>query len=385
MFTATTALKNIRRHSRKSALYFLICVIAVSTLQIYIAVIDRTEKQLHELPGAMPVLARVASLDGSRFTGLQIPEKTVDGLIYSDHVSDLKLTVLLGGWFGDQIDEDFLDNQIGGIVGANAIIALEELNPDDVMWLPGYGPDFLGGDEAVCLMDSKLMKTCGLSLGDDAPLGLFYFKYESRNMVSFQHLDLTKLRIVGTAELSMATVGVGASSVIMPFEAVRDIFQRRDVTFYASSASFNVRDALMLNDFKAEMETLQLKSVSPYGDVYALVSANQGAALVVNDAAFISSATRLRESMSLLRGFLPLIAATLVAVGYFSAYLAVQNRREEYAVYRLLGMSGRGAMKLYFTEIAALTLSGSLFGVLLSAAFGVGGFNTGAVVFFTFP
>jgi ABC-type antimicrobial peptide transport system permease subunit len=114
------------------------------------------------------------------------------------------------------------------------------------------------------------------------------------------------------------------------------------------------------------------------------VLTNQGAALMVNDAAFIGAATKLQESLFLLRGFLPLLAAALAAVGYFVSYLMIQTRREEYAVLRLLGMGRRGAMGLYFTETAALTFGGSLLGVLISAAFGIGGAGVGVRVFFMF-
>ncbi|SHH84810.1 FtsX-like permease family protein [Sporobacter termitidis DSM 10068] len=383
MFTFSNALKSICRHSRKSALYFLICVIAVLTLQIYMAGIDKTEKQLLQLPAAIPISASVASLDGTRFDGLQIQETTVDGLLHSAHVRDLQLTVLLRCGIGDFSPKELRKYAIWGAIGTNTTAALEGLETDSVTWLPGYGPDVLTGAEAVCLMDSHLMEINGWTLGDTVPLNLYYYLYGSRGTVSYEPVELVETRIVGAADLRSAVTN-NSADVVIPFEYGRAVFHNQGIAFHASSASFYVRDALALNTFKAEMKTLSLSQVSSSGDAAIMVLANQGAALLVNDAAFISSATRLQESLSLLKGFFPLLAAVLAAIGYFVAYLMIQNRREEYAVHRLLGMSRRKSMGLYFTEITALTLSGSLFGVFLATAFSGGSFSAGVTVFLLF-
>lgn len=378
MFIFSNAYKNLQRHMRKSLLYFLICVIAVLTLQIYIAGIDRTEKQLLQLPDAMPIPASVSSLDGSRFDGLQIPEKTVDGLQSTSHVGELKLTGLLQCGIGEYSDDVYGKHVIWGVTGINTIEALEGLEPDAVTWLPGYDTSCLSGNEAVCLVDSLLMEIYGWSLGDSVPLDLYYFKYGDYGEISFEPIELVETRIVGTSDLMMIN---NSPNIIIPFEYERDIFHRQGITFHASSASFYVREPLALNDFKAEMRTLQLSRVSSSGDVALSVLANRGAALLVNDAAFISAATRLQETLALLRGFLPLLSAVLATIGYFVAYLMIQNRREEYAVLRLLGMRKSECVGLYFTEMAVLTLGGSLFGVLLSTSIKIGSISTGVLSF----
>ncbi len=378
MFTLSNALKNVRRHLRKSILYFLICVVAVLTLQIYIAGIDRNEVQLFQLPDALPISATVANLDGSSFTGLQIREQTVDGLQSSNYVRDLQLTVSLQTGV-DDFPGVYAENQRLSVEGANTLAALEGLEPDAVTWLPSYGPDFLGGDEAVCVASSMVMGISGWSLGDSIPLDLYNFRFDNSGAVFYDELGLMEARIVGVADLNMAAT---APTFVIPFETARAAFRNHGVEFTASSATFYVRAPLKLNDFKAEMKTLLLYQAVTDGSAAMSVLANQGVSLLVNDAAFISAATRLQETLSLLRGFLPLIAVVLAAVGYLVAYLMIQNRREEFAVLRMLGLSKGAGMGLYFTEMAILTLSGSLLGVVISTAFGIGGFDVGVLMFF---
>jgi hypothetical protein len=378
MFVFPNAAKNIRRYYRNSILFFLICVIAALTFEVYIAGVDRTEKQLLRLPSAMPIEARVSSLDGARFDGLQIEEKTVDGLQVSSHVRDLKLTASLRGGIGEyspDVQGKFL---IWNVVGINAIDALEGLEVGAIKWLPGYGPNVFSGDETACVLDSTVMGIYGWSLGDSVPLNMHYYRYENFGAVTFVPLELTDIRIVGVAEPDTPAT---ALSFIIPFETVRAIYHRQGVSFRAASASFYVRDALLLNEFKEEMKTYRLTDLSAVtGNISAMLLSNQGTSLIVNDAAFISAATRLRETLSLLKGFLPLLAAALATIGYFIAYLIVQSRREEYARYRLLGSSRLKSMGIYFTEIASLTLSGCLIAILISTAAGIGDSGTGVRV-----
>ena len=381
MFTFSNAMKNIRRHSRKSVLYFLICAVVTLTLQIYLAGIDRTETQLLALPDAMPISASVCSLDGSQFNGLQIRETTIEGLLSSAFVRDLKMGLMLAAGVRGILQEADELPSMWYVVAANSAEALEGFEPDAVEWLPGYGPDMLRGNEAVCVAGSHFMAACGFSLGDSIPLELYSYMYGDYGTISYEPLELVETRIVGAADLMTLS---NAPHVILPFEYARAIFHRQGKDFNTSSASFDVIDTLRLNDFKAEMKTLRLNPVSYTGDMAMLVVAHKGMALLVNDAAFISAATRLRESLSLLRGFLPLMAVVLAAIGYFVAYLMIQSRREEYAVLRLLGMSRRESMRLYFTEMAALTLGGSLIGVLISIAAGIGSLVVGIWVFLLF-
>ena len=181
MFIITNAAKNIRRHKRKLAIYFIVCALATLTLQIYIAGIDRTQRQLDSLPDAMPISARVANLNGERYDGLQIGNVTVDGLLGSPFVNDLKITVALHmSFFNKSQDfsvmneyELFHDRQRYSAVGVNTIDAVEGLEASSVTWLAGYGPDFFEGSENACIMDKTSMERSGYSLGDDVYVYFF--------------------------------------------------------------------------------------------------------------------------------------------------------------------------------------------------------------------
>ena len=377
MIILSNAAKNIRRYSRKSALYVLICVIAVMTLQIYIASIERTEKQLADLPAAMPVLARVASLDGSSFAALQIRPSMIDGLQISPHVRDLQMSIALISK-PTYFPCEYGPNDLARVVAANSTNAVEGLKQDGITWLPGYNPEIMNGSDAVCIAgESNFMVRCDWSLGDIITLDLRKYKYDTRSVL-FDEIGTMDVRIVGT------TKAFTAGEFVMPFETVWAFARDMNVELPASAASFYVRDALQLNDFKAEMKKLYLGPAITNGSVWLATLQHSGVSLSVYDAAFISAATQLQSAILLLRGFLPLMVAVLAIIGYFVAYMMIQNRREEYAVLRLIGMSRRAVVSMYFCEMAFLTLGGSFVGASITTASGIGSATVGSEVFLLF-
>jgi len=370
MFIFSTALKNIQRNIRKSVLYLVVCATAVLTLLVYMALVDRIEIQLSHLPYAMPpISARVSNIDGSRNHGLQIPEKTIDGMLNSSFVDDLKLTVLLGGWVGE--------SPTGEILGANSMAIAANVDLDTVTWQPGYDISIFNSDTTACIFNTNLLRRYGWTLGDTVMIKLYCYRYDDFGGMHIEQMGTAELLIAGVTDISAMTESFSIPHVFMPFEAVRAIFRDRNIPFTAASASFSVRDALMLNEFKAEMKELGFGEVPPNKDVSKMVLANQGNALLVNDATYISTATRLHDNISLLKRFMPFLTVTLAAIGYFVACLMIQSRRSEYAVLQLLGLSKLKNLGMYFIEIAVLTLGGGAIGIVASSVAGLGGLNVG--------
>ena len=221
VFLLATALKNIRRYWRKSVLYTLICVIAVLTLQIYISNIDKTEKQLKQLPQAIPVSACIANLNGEKIAALYIPEEIVQGLLDSSHVEKEKLKVLLLGAVGDFPLEEWKTHLTLPVVGTNTLASLDGLDADTVTWLPGYGPEVLADAEPVCVADTSLMEANGWSLGDSFPLNLYYYRYGNYNELFYDPLEIVDYRIVGQVNLKAVAAEVFPPEIIIPFDAVR--------------------------------------------------------------------------------------------------------------------------------------------------------------------
>lgn len=90
----------------------------------------------------------------------------------------------------------------------------------------------------------------------------------------------------------------------------------------------------------------------------------EGNALVVQDETFIKAAERIEESLTLLRGFLPLIFCIAAGAGYLTAHLFIQDRRPEYALLRSIGIGKMKSCLVFFTEYLLLAVAGSGLGTL---------------------
>lgn len=65
-------IRNIYRNKYKSIITVIICTCLVLLLNVYLGNIESNERQLEELPEAVPVYCIVTSLNGNRQAGLAI-------------------------------------------------------------------------------------------------------------------------------------------------------------------------------------------------------------------------------------------------------------------------------------------------------------------------
>lgn len=142
----------------------------------------------------------------------------------------------------------------------------------------------------------------------------------------------------------------------------RTSYADEGIPFFASSVSFVLSDALRINEFKQEMKDLGFKSVSPTTQDHSL----NGVALNVNDAAFISTAQRLRQVIDTVWAFFPFLLCLIVCVGYLITLLLLQSRKNEMALLRSIGLDRRKCFRIFFADQLTLVITGVVAGSVLS-------------------
>ena len=80
------------RQRYKAVLSMLVGLAVVLLLNIYTGYIGSMQRQLQDLPEAVPVTATVSNLNGSLDAGLAIPEKTVERIQNCPYVKDAVFT-----------------------------------------------------------------------------------------------------------------------------------------------------------------------------------------------------------------------------------------------------------------------------------------------------
>lgn len=355
------AFLNLGRHTRKSLLTVLICILIVFFISGYIDSIGKSERQLADLPRAVTVSARVSSLDGSQVAGLVISDKTVERIESSGLVKDLLYTAPLAANPADMPDEENQYKQIA-ICCVNTAEAIPGYYDRTITMQDGFDENVLQGEDAVCIADEAYLKNNGLRAGDTVKLAVYALKYNSENWsFSFKPLGVQDIRIVGG--MSFAATGRETEiNLVCPAGWSKALNIKADQNFFLDSVFFNVADPLRLNAFKAAMQKLYLIPVIPIAD-----QSLSGSALSVRDETFISTASSLKNNISSLYTFAPVVFLLTALVGYVISLLMMQSRRGDIAVMRYTGTSRAACVSVMLIEFVTLGLAGSILGLSISA------------------
>ncbi len=361
MFSIKTAFLNIKRHKSKGVLIILICMLIVFFVSVYINSIETSEQQLADLPNAVPVTARVFNLIGSQIVGLEIKEERLLNTRDSSYVKDMFYTAQLAANFASLPNEENAFKEIR-ISAVNDIKAVSNIKDKKVEFTDGANENFLYGEDALCLAGDLFMQNNSLHLGDTLELALYAYVYNSDTMVfQFEPLGTCSLKIAGC--ISSATYASAMDSdLICPVGWAKAMHVKAGLDMYYDSATFKVADPLNLNAFKKEMDELGWMSVIPTAQ-----SSLKGNTLKVRDETFITTAERLKNNLSGLYTFAPIILAVIALVGYAISYLLMQSRRRDIVIMRSLGTSRAACVSIMLLEFSALGLLGSLAGLAASA------------------
>lgn len=374
MFLLRTALRNILRCKSKSILTIFLCIFLISLLNVYWGNIESNRRQLTDLADTIPIYCRISNLNGSKVAGLDIPEVTVQNLQSSSHVNNLVFTVRLMAGEGAFSIDDWKEKLNISAIGANSIQGVEGISEDEITLKEGTSLDFLGSSDRSCIVSQSCMDERQWEIGDVVSLNLYYYFHKNEYSLKIEPLDLIPFEIVGSMEnVAFDNSGYLPTEIVIPVEAVWEIYRSKEIPFSADSAFFYLQDPLKLNKFKKEMKGFHLLPQSSGAK-----DSDKGEALFVKDAVFIGAADRLRQGMDTLLRFLPMVLAIVIFVGYISSYLLVYNRKKDFSIMRSIGFRHKEVFLIFLLEQLLLALCGSLIQSILSIVFVM---HNGSVLF----
>ncbi|MGF6991566.1 ABC-type antimicrobial peptide transport system permease subunit [Lachnospiraceae bacterium PM6-15] len=110
------------------------------------------------------------------------------------------------------------------------------------------------------------------------------------------------------------------------------------------------------------------------------VPSRKGNALLFEDSTFIKTATNLEDNIRLFKIFLPVLLGALLVVIYLLVNMLMQSRREEYLLYRVMGMRRRSVGVLFCLEHILIALGGVIVSLILSMIMGGKSWMQGVVL-----
>ena len=361
----TYILYSLKRRKAANLITVGISLLLVVLLNLYFGTMHSYERQLDELAENAPVYCRVTNKNGSRDSGLFISENVLDGLLTSDLTADESCAVWLLAGEGKFTQAEWERSAHLQVCGVNRTETVDGLSVDKIQFSQQYDESVFTSDRPVCIVEESEMRKRGWETGDKIQLTMYYYNASSElfKLEAFP-LALVELEIVGSMESLMGVTGAIPPDVILPFEAVRRIYHQQEIPFFADTVSFYVDDPMRLNDFKEEMKSIGLTERDP-----AAMDSYIGYTLAVRDGNFVTMATQLRQSIEVMRSFLPVVCILTFAIGYIVSYLLGNGRMGEYALLRLQGMGSVKGTVPFLGEQFILVLLGNLLGDALMLLF----------------
>lgn len=351
---------NIFRYKKKSILVIALISLLIVMTNLYLKNIEVNTQQLNQLGEVLPVYCRITSLDGRKESGLWIKSELLEQLQGAQHVKDLVYTVRMMGGIGEFLPEEWKEHLNLNILSPNTADGVPGDTPDKIMLPEEEQEAFFASREAECLVNTYVMQNRGWKVGDTIELNMYYYLYDDKGGIFLRPLTIEEVTIRGELATNRGAGDGVPIDIVLPVQFVKSAYEKAGVDFMADSAEFYVKNPLELNAFKEEMKSFTLLRQSQ------LTSAsNQGCALYVKDEFFITSATNLQQTISLLRlCFIP-ICLGLMVIGYLVSFLLLGGRQKEFLLMRALGLKAGRCIGIYSAEQGILVGIGSLTGMLI--------------------
>ena len=351
---------NIRRHRARSILNAVISMMTVIVLVFYFGTLQSTRQQFEELPEAIPVRGTFMNATGKLKNGLLVRPQVLDMVYGSPYLWKIQETAALvghivGGGSGEDTEVQ--------VVGVNCPDLVQEYSEEEINWAKGWNWDRFLGSEHVCITGKTFLEMQDADKGSSISLSLEHYQPADIG-VGLKRLALgcEDAEIVGTLN---DTADAATPGIILPLDAVKQLYQENGETYFASSLSFTVKDPMNLNALKQDLKEEGLSSVVPE-----LTDTYMGSAVRIEDDVFIQAAIGMEKNISLLEAFLPFLLMIVILAGYLVPHLLLQGRRSEYAIMRALGTGRKRCTVIFFAEHILLAMAGGAAGAAIGIVFG---------------
>lgn len=345
---------------------------AVLLLKLNSSLILQVQNRQEMLPN-ISIRCVVADHRGEKTEGLNIPSRIIDyftreeGPLFqfaNELTMKTRLVFEIPDLGGNPLLEELEieERNMVALTRLEADRSLDQVHGIEITFLPGYNEQsFQETTRYLCLLPRDIYDLIVVESEEEPEDGLVPMDIQQENTIAVNLLfSITPgVRSVGYDMLIAGYYRGGVGDIYCNWQAAIDGYTQIGEPYRADSLSFILRDNSRLDEFRGVI-SVYFVDLGP-----GLPSGFEWYSLKIHDQQYNTVLYSLDRSIKMLQLVLPLLNILAIGIGFFASYIAIRDRKHEFALMASLGTGKQNVFSLVFLELALLIVTGICLGTVV--------------------
>ena len=349
-------------------------IFAVLLLKLNSSLTLQVQNRQEMLPN-ISIRCVVADHRGEKTEGLNIPSRIIDYFTreenplfqFADEVTmKARLVFEIPDLGGNPLLLEELKIEERSMVALTRLEAdrsLDQVHGIEITFLPGYNEQsFQETTRYLCLLPRDIYDLIVVEPEKEPEDGWAPLDIKQENTIAVNLLFSTAPTGVRSVGYDMQIAGYyqgGIRDIYCNWQAAIDGYTQIGEPYRADSLSFILRDNSRLDEFR-EVISVYFVDLGP-----GLPGGFEWYSLKIHDQQYNTVLYSLDRSIKMLQLVLPLLNILAIGIGFFVSYIAIRNRKHEFALMASLGTEKQNVFSLVFLELALLIVTGICLGTVV--------------------
>ena len=329
MLTLSETIWQLMRNKGRTVILVLASAMLAGCVAFYLSNIRANEEAIDRLAETIPVEVRVTNPSGSQDQRININEFRHGNFLSSPYLTDFTYSIDAVGEYTEEAKKD--TESLSGECIMMAVSSLDCIRASDAKftYMDVYDETMFQTDQPVGLISTRFIEMYGVQVGDEISLNCYVFEYvaEAGRDTILTHLGEQTVRIVGTYESNMDD-----KDMLVPLDWLISVVRAQGAEVNYNKMGAYMKDPRQINAFKDSISDLQFLEVAP--SVYENFT---GAAIVVDDEQFVTSAETLGQTVVLFKRFQVPFFVLVFGMIVLAIFLIMRGSRRVIAISVSLG------------------------------------------------
>lgn len=332
MLTLQETLWQLARNKGRTLILLLASAMLAGCVAFYMSNITANEEAIGRLAATIPVEVRVTNPSGSQDWQININEHRHGNLLSSPYLTGFTYSIEVAGVYTEEAK---------AAVGSQDALSLEcdtrAINSLDCIQVPdakftymdGYDETMFQSDQPVGLIGTNFIERYGVQVGDEISLDLYVFEFiaAAGRDSNLTFLGDQTVRIVGTYESNMES-----KDLLIPVDWLAGVAREQGAKVNYNRMGAYLKDPRQISVFKESVQELGFLETAP-----SMYEDYTGAAIVVDDQQYVTSAETLGQTVVLFKRFQIPFFVLVIGMIILAIFLIMRGSRRVMAISISLG------------------------------------------------